>query len=98
MERDASNGSSRSSRERNLQDEGGALAMSEEETKQRGFTLERQGERKEKERSYVAEERRIKRSGERTRGPPREEGARDSIRRASLILESKRETTTRQET
>jgi len=68
----------------NLQDEDGALAMSEEETRWKEFI----GRDKENE---VASQKRRKNEAKRERGTilRGEERARDSIRRASLILESK---------
>lgn len=74
----------------NLQNEDGALGMSEEETRWRGFI----GRDRKKE---VASQKRRKNEARRERGTilRGEEGVRDSIRRASLILESE---TTRRET
>jgi len=67
----------------NLQDEDGALAMSETETRWRGFV----GRDREKK---VVSQKRGKNKARRERGTIfcSEEGVRDSIRRASLILES----------
>lgn len=73
----------------NLRDKDGAFATSEEETRRGGFI----GRDREKE---VASQRRRKNEARRERGTIMrgEEGARDSIRRASLILEN--ETTGRE--